>query len=78
VLIGMLTLVRIVVTDANMLIGLVNQYRCVGQELLDALVEGGAAAAADPDDRSGDARCVVAHGAGTHRRVRSSSTSRWQ
>ena len=67
-LIGMLMLVGIVVTNAIVLIDLINQYRAGGHERRRRGDRGRPApAAADPDDRGGDDLRAAPDGAGHHR-----------
>lgn len=63
-LIGMLMLIGIVVTNAIVLIDLINQYREQGMGIVEAVIEVAAQVAADPDDGRGDDLRADADGAG--------------
>ena len=63
-LIGLLMLIGIVVTNAIVLIDLVNQYRAKGMELREAVVELAAPAAASAHDRARHDRRAHPHGFG--------------
>ena len=77
-LIGMLMLVGIVVTNAIVLIDLINQYRRAGHGRRGGGDRGRPApAAADPDDRGRDDLRADADGARADRRAAASSPSRW-
>ena len=77
-LIGVLMLVGIVVTNAIVLIDLINQYRAQGMRRAGGGDRGRPAPAApDPDDRGGHHLRAAADGAGPHRRAAASSPSRW-
>ena len=70
-MIGMLMLIGIVVTNAIVLIDLINQYRAQGLRRRRGGRRGRPAPAApDPDDRPGDDLRAAADGAGRHRRGR--------